>query len=88
MFGLFGKKPTIHKVEAEAVAKVLAERIEGMSNPDFLANAVDLVRETCERTGIYEELRNNEYKEICQLAIRFKEGRCDRSTVDATLKSF
>jgi hypothetical protein len=88
MFGLFGKKPTIHKVEAEAVATVLAERIEDMSSSDFLANASNLVRETCERTGIFEELRNNEYKEICQLAIRFKEGRRDRSTVDATLKSF
>ena len=56
MFGLFGKKPTIHKVEAEAVAKVLAERIEGMSNSEFLANAVHLVRDTCEITGIFEEL--------------------------------
>ena len=88
MLGLFGKRPTIHKVEAESVAQLLADMAKDMSNTDFVNSADRLVREACFRVGITEELKDKEYREICQLAIRLKSGDRSRATVDSTLKSF
>ena len=88
MFGLFKKTPTIHKSLAESVALSMAEDMKAISSAEFMKNAEQLVRNSCERMGIWEELRDQEYREICQLAVRLASGDRSRSTIDQTLKSF
>ena len=87
MFGLF-KNSTIHIVEAETAAMTMANMIQSMSSDEFISNAESIVREALMRTGINEELKDQEYREISQLAVLIKSGDRSAKTIRATLKSF
>ena len=87
MFGLF-KNPTISIGEAEVAATVLAERIQSMPMNEFVNKADQIVRDALSSVGIYEELKDKEYKEIAQLAVRIKSGDKSKQTVASILKSF
>ena len=76
---MFFNKPKIYKSDGEMAAiNINAMRKEkGIDTVSFLNQAEYLVVDTLQRMGIFEKLSNNQYKQICQLSIRFFEGNID-----------
>ena len=75
---------------AEVAATTKAADIENIPIEEVLQHAPEIVRSTLLSDGITEELRDQEYREISQLAcqIKLSGGRHTMDTVRSMLKSF
>lgn len=67
--GLFSRHANIPKPIAEAAALEVSSYIHKVGAKEFMSKADDLVPKTCESMGIFEELSNDQYKEIAQAAL-------------------
>jgi hypothetical protein len=90
MFGLFNRKPTIHIALAESAATTMAKNIENIPIEEVIQYAPEILRSTLQSLCITEELRDQEYREISQLACQIKldGGQYNMDTVRSMLKSF
>ena len=77
---------------AEVAAITMATDIENIPIDEVIQYAPEIVRSTLLSVGITEELRDQEYREISQLACQIKLGggrhTVDTDTVRSMLKSF
>ena len=90
MFNIFSRKAKIDITIAETAAKVMADKIKEIPSNEWLGTATNIVRESLGSIGVTEELRDHEYREICQLAVKINSagGQYNMTIVRECLKSF